>query len=297
MGCEWEKMRSQLGPGSRLLISTLWRSMKYILLWSVPWVQVLIVCRIHWCHSAFAQTATYITSTSPFFTSLPLSATPHTPSISIAHGAAPRSDCGGSRATPPAPSNARAARLDGDDLGGRRVEGTLRLATTCYDLAICYISYTCPLHSTLHPEYACSICSLLHFIRLQCEVCHISSRWLWLRPANSWSCANSSVSCDAQSSCARTMKPAGLSISFNLEKRKSEKSRKSQLWHALAICNLISQTDLNRKREKVKKLLEIIDQKIYMCKCVYTYLYNIYIYILYIVIYVYTYTMVHVYSR
>ena len=104
----------------------------------------------------------------------------------ITHGAAPRSECGGSRATPPAPSNARAARLDGDDLGGRRVEGTLRLATTCYDLAICYISSTYPIHSTLHPQYACSICSLLsHFIRLQCEVCHISSRRLWLRPANS----------------------------------------------------------------------------------------------------------------
>ena len=69
------------------------------------------------------------------------------------------------------------------------------------------------------------------------------------------------MSCDAQSSCARTIKPAGLSISFNLEKRKSEKSGKSQLWHALVICNLISQTDLNRKREKVKKLLEIIRSK------------------------------------
>ena len=74
---------------------------------------------------------------------------------SIAHGAAPRSECEGSRATPPAPSNARAARLDGDDLGGRRVEGTLRLATTCYDLlrlATTWRSVTYPLHIlyTLH---------------------------------------------------------------------------------------------------------------------------------------------------
>ena len=256
MGCEWEKMRSQLGPGSRLLISILWRSMKYILLWFVPWVQVLIVCRIHWCHSAFAlQTATYITL-------LHITATPHTSSHM-----APRLDLSVEAVAQllprlQTPEQHGWTGTTSVDVASRARYDLLRLATTCYDLAICYISSTYPLHSTLHPQYACSICSLLsHFIRLQCEVCHISSRRLWLRPANSWSCANSSVSCDAQSSCARTIKPAGLSISFNLEKRKSEKSGKSQLWHALVICNLISQTDLNRKREKVKKLLEIIRSK------------------------------------
>ena len=89
---------------------------------------------------------------------------------------------------------------------------------------------------------------------------HLSRRpMLWLRPANSWSCANSSVSCDAQSSCAkRTIFEADWS--FN-DKRKSEKPGKSQLRHDLEICHSISRTDLNRKSEKVKKLLEIMRSK------------------------------------
>ena len=143
MGCEWEKMRSQLGPGSRLLISTLWRSMKYILLWFVPWVQVLIVCRIHWCHSAFAlQTATYITL-------LHITATPHTSSHM-----APRLDLSVEAVAQllprlQTPEQHGWTGTTSVDVASRARYDLLRLATTCYDLLrlgdllhILYISST-----------------------------------------------------------------------------------------------------------------------------------------------------------
>ena len=149
MGCEWEKMRSQLGPGSRLLISTLWRSMKYILLWFVPWVQVLIVCRIHWCHSAFAlQTATYITL-------LHITATPHTSSHM-----APRLDLSVEAVAQllprlQTPEQHGWTGTTSVDVASRARYDLLRLATTCYDLlrlATTWRSVTYPLHIlyTLH---------------------------------------------------------------------------------------------------------------------------------------------------
>ena len=164
------------------------------------------------------------------------------------------------------------------DVASRARYDLLRLATTCYDLLrlgdllhILYIS------STLYTPSSVCLLNLLncsvHFIRLQCEVlshqfpgdCGCDLPTADPVPTLQWAAMHNPPVPGRSSRLVFQYRSI-------LRKESQRNLERVQLWHALVICNLISQTDLNRKREKVKKLLEIIRSKKYYM-CIYTYLY------------------------